>query len=1074
MARKALIHKNTNQTTNNGGVLSPKLPTAGTLQKGEIAVNYKDGYETLSIENDQGEVVPFASLEQIMSYVDNSLPDLELSSNYSTSDLENEDLQLAEGDSYEEAFSKLEKAILDDEEIVATSLVELNDRINDCTSQIPETILSEQYAPSTDSNEDLFLEAGDTYEEAFSKLEKSINDNEQITSAALSDLDERKADLSYVDSLNEPLYVKEYDYTCSANDTDNGYLFFGNIIPTSEKVGETWYIHYKLYVDLQSTNSTYQAYNKYCTGVYDCYVGCSGSSIIYACLNRQFSTSYRPIYYHLLAYYATTTENGTSVSWETKYANRETNPVKVGFRIQSAYRVTDPRHYKIEVYEVYNCSFSFIDPFEKYGNVYTTAKYGACTTISADSGLQESGDANDTTSAVLVYSLLRAGTNGIKTYSLIMEDKDGNWQSFYTGTGSTSVSKTVNPAQFRLGSKVYYVNRSSDLAANSTLGTSQVYTHRTLIDFRYSFPAITSSNTASAGNVGLTAYKPLYILGSIDNQGYFVLDTTKWWTQDEPTTEDNKIYIRVCDAVYLDNSSNINGQYRGDLVDNGTPYWFKDGIFQQYYKTSSGGGGGSGDVNVIETIKVNNVALTPDANKAVNIDLSSYDKAPLVIEVNDTDTTVPSGTYTNIGNALANGREVYIKMNGDDSVIYLKLCGDFSEGRSACYEFQGSTVMANIWNGNTLSIEFDIYAASDHNHGDIDNDGTLNNSQAISIANGDRIVITDASNNDKIQKTSTIFDGSTTTTALTPKGTWEPFLKTAPVQSVNGQTGAVTLALGQTNVIETVKVNGTTLTPDSNKAVDITVPAAITESTVSGWGFTKNTGTYSIPSGGIPANDLASSVQTSLGKADTALQSFTESDPTVPSHVKEITTTDISNWNNKLSSAPVTSVNGQTGAVSLTIPSAVTESTVSGWGFTKNTGTVTGVKINGTTKNPTSGVVDLGSVLTSETSLSKGTTSGSGNAVTDISVSGHTITLTKGSTFLTSHQNIKTVNGNSLVGTGNVSIDTLPTVTASDNGKVLQVVNGAWSLVTPVAIYSGTATPSNSTGNNGDLYLQTS
>lgn len=38
--------------------------------------------------------------------------------------------------------------------------------------------------------------------------------------------------------------------------------------------------------------------------------------------------------------------------------------------------------------------------------------------------------------------------------------------------------------------------------------------------------------------------------------------------------------------------------------------------------------------------------------------------------------------------------------------------------------------------------------------------------------------------------------------------------------------------------------------------------------------------------------------------------------------------------------------------------------------------------------------------------LSKGTTSGSGNAVTDISVSGHTITLTKGSTFLTAHQSL--------------------------------------------------------------------
>jgi hypothetical protein len=38
------------------------------------------------------------------------------------------------------------------------------------------------------------------------------------------------------------------------------------------------------------------------------------------------------------------------------------------------------------------------------------------------------------------------------------------------------------------------------------------------------------------------------------------------------------------------------------------------------------------------------------------------------------------------------------------------------------------------------------------------------------------------------------------------------------------------------------------------------IPAAVTESTVSGWGFTKNTGTYSKPSGGIPASDLAPDV----------------------------------------------------------------------------------------------------------------------------------------------------------------------------------------------------------------------
>lgn len=63
---------------------------------------------------------------------------------------------------------------------------------------------------------------------------------------------------------------------------------------------------------------------------------------------------------------------------------------------------------------------------------------------------------------------------------------------------------------------------------------------------------------------------------------------------------------------------------------------------------------------------------------------------------------------------------------------------------------------------------------------------------------------------------------------------------------------------------------------------------ATLEEDVAAKGFTKNTGTYSKPADGIPKTDLSDAVQASLGKADTALQS-----------------------------APVTSVNGKTGKVSL-------------------------------------------------------------------------------------------------------------------------------------------------------------
>lgn len=44
---------------------------------------------------------------------------------------------------------------------------------------------------------------------------------------------------------------------------------------------------------------------------------------------------------------------------------------------------------------------------------------------------------------------------------------------------------------------------------------------------------------------------------------------------------------------------------------------------------------------------------------------------------------------------------------------------------------------------------------------------------------------------------------------------------------------------------------------------------------------------YFKPPAGIPKTDLASAVRTSLGKADTALQSYTETDPTVPSWAKQ-------------------------------------------------------------------------------------------------------------------------------------------------------------------------------------------
>ena len=195
-----------------------------------------------------------------------------------------------------------------------------------------------------------------------------------------------------------------------------------------------------------------------------------------------------------------------------------------------------------------------------------------------------------------------------------------------------------------------------------------------------------------------------------------------------------------------------------------------------------------------------------------------------------------------------------------------------------------------------------------------------------------------------------------------------------------------------------------------------TIPSAVTESTVSGWGFTKNTGTYSKPSTGIPKTDLASAVQTSLGKADTALQSYTEqykgTITGVSANGTSVATSGVANIPAASTSKyGVTKLNSATNSTSTT--EAATPSAVKAAYDLANSykGTVTGVKVNGTTKNPSSGVVDLGTVITT-------------------------------------HQTLKTINGESIVGSGDITISggsSNANVQAVDTGDVVDDVNVSYA-----------------------------
>lgn len=186
---------------------------------------------------------------------------------------------------------------------------------------------------------------------------------------------------------------------------------------------------------------------------------------------------------------------------------------------------------------------------------------------------------------------------------------------------------------------------------------------------------------------------------------------------------------------------------------------------------------------------------------------------------------------------------------------------------------------------------------------------------------------------------------------------------------------AVTMYINTDNVINGTKTDGSiTLTANNKGSVDYELEIfattteglfeiinkyKLTESTISNWGFTKNVGTVTaIVANGYQYNPEGGTVD--LGTVLTSHQNIRTLN-TNNNTAQEVSAGESISGSGTINLHKV----AKTGSYNdlLNTPAAVTESTVSGWGFTKNTGTITGIKMNGSSKG-TSGVVDLGTVLT--------------------------------------------------------------------------------------------------------------
>ena len=146
MARKKLLHIKS-ASIDNG---APKLPTANQIEYGEIAVNYGNGVETLSIKNSANEIVTFTNDKTLLAYIDEQDNELATAAGLSTTAstgpntgvtnfeyvADGDDYYLSAATSLFNADQVLSKAVLENERVTAEALNDLNTRVNNVSGSV--------------------------------------------------------------------------------------------------------------------------------------------------------------------------------------------------------------------------------------------------------------------------------------------------------------------------------------------------------------------------------------------------------------------------------------------------------------------------------------------------------------------------------------------------------------------------------------------------------------------------------------------------------------------------------------------------------------------------------------------------------------------------------------------------------------------------------------------------------------------------------------------------------------------------------------------------------------------------
>lgn len=284
------------------------------------------------------------------------------------------------------------------------------------------------------------------------------------------------------------------------------------------------------------------------------------------------------------------------------------------------------------------------------------------------------------------------GTYAITRYSLIMQKPDMTWEKI-TATNKTYTSaanKTVNTNGFILNQIKYY-GTTTTLANGALTASNVVYQKAASVTLAYSL----NCGTAPGWDVG----DYIYLIGTIGADGLFYLDTTQWWSNALPNTNDGKLYIRIGVAL---NDEDSTATFLDDR-----PVFYHDGTSIREYVTADNkqntlvSGGNIKTVNHEPLLGSGNLSvqsvLTND-NAGNNISISS----PI---------NLPSG-YTQVNGVKSDGT-AFINLNTtltNDDEIEIR------------FEFVNNTNSKNIFGYRNSATQNNITAflASTNNNVGID------------------------------------------------------------------------------------------------------------------------------------------------------------------------------------------------------------------------------------------------------------------------------------------------------------------------------------------------------------------